>query len=90
MPQALRKNAAEMIVAMLQSDPAKRPNVDQCLSYRFLTGHFIPASLPISCLSCEPRFDQLEGVERGDIGYNRRALTEVNDNNNLGNKRILK
>lgn len=79
LPQALRKNAAEMIVAMLQSDPDKRPSVQRCLRFDYIQNHFIPKSLPISCLSCEPRFDQLEGGER-EVGSNRKPLIEINEN----------
>lgn len=78
LPQTLRKNAAELIVAMLQSDPGKRPTVQRCLKYDFLKGP-IPKSLPISCLSCEPRFDQLEHGDE-DIGINRQPLLEINEN----------
>lgn len=79
LPQSLRKSAAEMIVAMLQSDPDKRPTVHRCFRFDFLLNHFVPKSLPISCLSCEPRFDQLEGGER-EIGANRKPLLEINEN----------
>lgn len=79
MPNTLRRNAADMIIAMLQSDPEKRPSVHRCFRYDFIKDHFIPKSLPISCLSCEPRFDQLEGGER-EIGVNRKPLLEINEN----------
>lgn len=78
LPQTLRKNAAELIVAMLQSDPDKRPTVHRCLKFDFLKGP-IPKSLPISCLSCEPRIDQLEYGE-DEIGVNRQPLLEINEN----------
>lgn len=82
LPHTLRKSSGEMIVAMLQGNPEKRPTVNDCLEMPFMKNHYIPKSLPISCLSCEPRFDQLEGA--GDIGYNRQPLHELNDNNNQG------
>lgn len=78
LPQTLRKNAAELIVAMLQSDPERRPTVQRCLKFDFLKGR-IPKSLPISCLSCEPRSDQME-IGEEDMGNNRQPLLEINDN----------
>lgn len=68
-----------MIIAMLQSDPAQRPSVFQLLRQEFLTSHFIPKSLPSSCLTMAPRDDQLEGGEH-DVGANRKPLCELNDN----------
>lgn len=78
LPQTLRKNAADLIIAMLQSDPEKRPTVQRCLKFDFLKGP-IPKSLPISCLSCEPRIDQLEYGDE-EIGLNRQPLLEINEN----------
>lgn len=68
-----------MIIAMLQSDPEKRPSVTKLLGFDFIAGHFIPASLPTSCLTMAPRADQLEGGER-EVGLNRKPLLELNDN----------
>lgn len=79
LPQSLRKNASTMIIAMLQSDPEKRPSVSKLLAYDFIAGHYIPASLPTSCLTMAPRADQLEGGER-DAGQNRKPLLELTDN----------
>lgn len=84
-PQTLRKNAGDMIVAMLQSDPEQRPDVIRLLKFDFLTSHFIPDSLPSSCLTMAPRADQLEGGEH-DVGANRKPLLELNDN--LGKKTL--
>lgn len=58
-PNNMRKPAADMIVAMLQSDPARRPNISKLANYEFLQGH-IPACLPVSCLTMAPRADQIE------------------------------
>lgn len=68
-----------MIIAMLQSDPDKRPLVGRLFKYEFLTAHFIPKTLPGSCLTMAPRADQLEGGER-DVGSNRKPLLELQDN----------
>lgn len=79
LPSSLRKSAAEMIVAMLQSNPECRPSVFDLLGYEFLTTAFIPTHLPVSCLTMAPRDDQLEGGEV-DVGLNRKPLTELHDN----------
>lgn len=80
LPQSLSKSAAEMIMAMLQSDPMTRPTVHACAKYPFLTNFAIPKSLPISCLECEPRLDQL-GINHTE--NDRRPLYEINGK--LGN-----
>lgn len=75
LPTNLRKNAADMIIAMLQSDPEKRPTITQLLSFEFLMNSFIPKTLPASCLTMAPRADQLEFADK--LG-NRKPLSEVN------------
>ncbi|KAL9698605.1 hypothetical protein quinque_002046 [Culex quinquefasciatus] len=65
-PTTLRSTAAEMICSMLQSDPIKRPNVTSLFDFEFITGSYIPSSLPISCLTMAPRADQLENADRMD------------------------
>lgn len=79
MPVSVRRSAADMIVAMLQSNPQKRPSVNKLYHYEFIKGHHIPSFLPSSCLSMAPRADEIEGGER-EIGINRRPLLEINDN----------
>lgn len=82
MPISVRRSAADMIVAMLQSNPQKRPSVKKLYLYDFIKNHHIPSFLPSSCLTMAPRADEIEGGER-DIGINRKPLLEINDN--LGN-----
>lgn len=81
LPQTLRRLPAELICRMLQSDPAKRPTVHECAKHPFITNYYIPSSLPVSCLTCEPRLDQLEGAEKElkDLAIDRRPLTELNN-----------
>lgn len=75
-PISLRKPAATMIIAMLQSDPEKRPTISQLLTYEYLANNYIPVKLPIACLTMAPRADQLEETDR--VNQNRRPLTELN------------
>jgi polo-like kinase 1 len=85
MPNTLRKNAAEMICSMLQSNPEKRPNVNQLLQMDFLTSGFIPSCLPQSCLTMAPRADQLENQDRERLGgHERKPLSEMNANYYVG------
>lgn len=81
LPQYLHRLPADLICSMLQSDPAKRPSVHECAKHPFITNYFIPESLPVSCLTCEPRLDQLEGGEKElkDLANDRRPLTEINN-----------
>lgn len=74
LPSNLRKTAADMIIAMLQSNPEKRPLIGKLLQFEFLASHYIPKYLPYSCLTTAPRAEQLEYYER----TGRRPLTEVN------------
>jgi polo-like kinase 1 len=73
-PSNLRKAAADMIIAMLQSNPERRPKIGDLLKMDFLHLQYIPQSLPYSCLTTAPRAEQLEYYEKGA----RRPLTEVN------------
>lgn len=70
-----------MIIAMLQSDLDKRPQVKQCFKYEFLHSNFVPKPLPSSCLTMAPHADQLEGSER-DMGLNRKPLLELDKDGN--------
>uniref|UniRef100_A0A1B0DP63 polo kinase n=1 Tax=Phlebotomus papatasi TaxID=29031 RepID=A0A1B0DP63_PHLPP len=74
-PNVLRATAADMIVAMLQPHPSKRPSVNKLFNFEFLTGSAIPLSLPTSCLTMPPRADQLEYMDR--LG-NRKPLSIMN------------
>lgn len=80
----MRESAADMIIAMLQSDPLKRPSVGKLFQYDFLNANFVPKSLPISCLTMAPRADQLEGVDfdvtNNKSIINRKPLLEINEN----------
>lgn len=67
-----------MIIAMLQTNPDKRPTIHQLLDYEYINNCFLPTSLPTACLTMAPRSDQLEE------GARRRPLTEMN---NLDNTR---
>lgn len=82
LPSTLRKNSADMIIAMLQSNPEKRPTITQLLSFDFLAKNFIPKTLPYSCLSTAPRADQLEFCDKGV----RKPLSEMNG---IGENKIV-
>lgn len=60
-----------MIMLMLQSDPARRPKVQQLIQHDFMVNGYVPNSLPVSCLTMAPRFDQVEK------SINRKPLIEV-------------
>lgn len=74
LPTSLRKNAAEMIIAMLQGVPDKRPTVGQLLAFEFLNYAPVPKSLPYSCLTTAPRPELLEYNDK----TGRRPLSEMN------------
>lgn len=74
-PQTISTTATSMIVKMLQSEPRTRPKVEQLLNHEFFYSGFLPGSLPASCLTMAPRFDQM--VERS--ANTRKPLLEVNN-----------
>lgn len=53
-----------MIMAMLQPDPQRRPSIHQLEKSEFFYSGYTPPSLPVSCLSMAPRFDQIEMAHR--------------------------
>lgn len=53
-----------MIMLMLQPDPSQRPNIKQLEVNNFFYCGYTPTSLPLSCLTMAPRFDQLEKTAR--------------------------
>lgn len=60
--------ARNMICQMIQSEPKYRPSVDQLLRHDFIISGFCPSSLPVSCLTMAPRFDNMP----------RKPLLEIN------------
>lgn len=48
--------AASLIQKMLQTDPTARPTIHELLNDEFFTSGYIPARLPITCLTIAPRF----------------------------------
>lgn len=64
--------AKMMIVTMIQPDPKHRPKVDALLHHEFLQG-YCPPSLPVSCLTMSPRFDNCSAMN-----YQRKPLLEIN------------
>ncbi|XP_055376823.1 serine/threonine-protein kinase polo [Condylostylus longicornis] len=75
-PTFLRRSAAEMIIAMLQSDPTKRPTISDLLNYEFINSTPVPTSLPSSCLTMAPRPDLLESIDK-NYGGRRAPLAEI-------------
>lgn len=78
-PPTIRKQAANMIIDMLQTNPDKRPTIHKLLEYEYITNCYLPQSLPTACLTMAPRSDQIED------GSRRRPLSEMN--NQLDNTR---
>lgn len=56
LPQYVNPVAASLIQKMLQTDPAARPTIHELLNEEFFTSGYIPARLPITCLTVPPRF----------------------------------
>lgn len=57
---------------MIQSEPKKRPRVDQLVQHDFIVNGYCPTALPSSCLMMAPRFDKLP------LDAIRKPLTELN------------
>ncbi|XP_076290664.1 serine/threonine-protein kinase polo isoform X2 [Lasioglossum baleicum] len=73
-PHHINSIAMSMISDMLQGNPSKRPTIGQLLKDQFFTCGFMPASLPLSCLTMAPRLDMLE------MHNQRKPLSEMNTN----------
>lgn len=54
--QHINPVAASLIQKMLQTDPNARPTIHELLNDEFFTSGYIPARLPITCLTIPPRF----------------------------------
>lgn len=55
-PKHINPVAASLIQKMLQTDPTARPTIHELLNDEFFTSGYIPARLPITCLTIPPRF----------------------------------
>ncbi|XP_071557610.1 serine/threonine-protein kinase polo [Temnothorax nylanderi] len=73
-PQHISKPAMNMVANMLQLSPSKRPSVAKLMKDSFFSSGYMPASLPLSCLTMAPRLDTLE------LHCNRKPLSEMNLN----------
>ncbi|CAK9798983.1 Serine/threonine-protein kinase polo [Anthophora quadrimaculata] len=73
-PTNINTIAMNMISNMLQGNPSKRPSITKLMKDPFFTCGFLPASLPLSCLTMAPRLDMLE------MHNQRKPLCEMNTN----------
>ncbi|CAL7941690.1 unnamed protein product [Xylocopa violacea] len=73
-PTHINTIAMNMISNMLQGNPSKRPSITKLIKDPFFTCGFMPASLPVSCLTMAPRLDMLE------MHNQRKPLSEMNTN----------
>lgn len=77
-PQIISQSATNMIVKMLQSEPRTRPKVSQLIKHEFFHSGFLPPSLPASCLTMAPRFDQM-------VDHNTNVRKPLNEVNSIAN-----
>lgn len=54
-PDTLSSPLSDFIESMLRADPTERPTMTSILNNPYLTGNYIPRSLPHSCLTTAPR-----------------------------------
>nr|CAH7721377.1 unnamed protein product [Callosobruchus chinensis] len=59
--------AKHMIMLMLQGEPTKRPPVHKLVLHDFMTCGYCPSSLPVSSLTMEPRFNNIDAMVTGRI-----------------------
>lgn len=76
-PNFMRKSAASMVIAMLQSNPDKRPTIRQLFDFEFIKASPVPTSLPSSCLTMAPRLGLNETME-AENDIRRKPLIETN------------
>ncbi|KAI8123481.1 Serine/threonine-protein kinase polo [Lucilia cuprina] len=75
-PSYLRKSAADMVIAMLQSNPENRPTIGDLLHFEFLSSSPVPTFLPSSCLTMAPRLELNETIDHE--AAHRKPLSELN------------
>ncbi|XP_065359537.1 serine/threonine-protein kinase polo [Calliphora vicina] len=75
-PSYLRKSAADMVIAMLQSNPESRPTIGDLLHFEFLSSSPVPTFLPSSCLTMAPRLELNETIDHE--AAQRKPLSELN------------
>ncbi|XP_045317615.1 serine/threonine-protein kinase PLK1 [Leopardus geoffroyi] len=74
-PKHINPVAASLIQKMLQTDPTARPTIHELLNDEFFTSGYIPARLPITCLTIAPRFS----IAPSSLdSSNRKPLTVLN------------
>lgn len=73
-PSRVSVSAKNLIIKLLKSDPAERPNMGGLLEDEFFTSGYLPSRLPTSCLTMAPRFDTLAKSE----SLHRKPLLEIN------------
>ncbi|XP_055856453.1 serine/threonine-protein kinase polo [Episyrphus balteatus] len=76
-PNFMRKSAANMVIAMLQSNPEKRPTIHQLFDFEFIKAAPVPSCLPSSCLTMAPRLGLNETME-AENELRRKPLIETN------------
>lgn len=54
-PDTLSQPLSDFIESMLKADPKQRPTMTSILNDTYITGSYIPRSLPTSCLTTAPR-----------------------------------
>ncbi|KAK7813016.1 hypothetical protein U0070_021775 [Myodes glareolus] len=55
-PKHINPVATALIQKMLQTDPTARPTIHELLDDEFFTSGYVPARLPVTCLTIPPRF----------------------------------
>lgn len=84
LPQSLTPCSAQMLNKMLQPEPSKRPTVRQLLEMEFMVNGYCPKELPASCLTMQPRFDNLMEMS------SRKPLIEVNQGDTIVRQLVKK
>lgn len=93
-PSHIPPDAKVFIDKMLQSNPEKRPTMQQILDDPYLVRNYVPSRLPTSCLTTAPRFDQgrlsIMPTDYGSPSIARRPLIaqDLNHNNAQQSPRV--
>jgi polo-like kinase 1 len=81
-PSYVGRDARSLITRLLQSEPTNRPSPGDILEDPFITGGYLPAKLPNSCLTTAPHWKKTAVVAGGGVagsgGSERRPLSHVN------------
>ena len=76
-PSRISDNAARLIKKMLQPNPNDRPSLNHVLEDDFFTKGFHPTRLPISSVTCSPKWSEYDKTGESDKKISKEAIKKI-------------